>query len=168
MIIKSIKTDVEYKEAVQLLEKIGDDSNFENDEKLVEQFNSLFELVKSYEDLNFALEAGHPIEVIKLKMEYMNIKAKDLIPYVGSKGVVSDVLNRKRKLSKAMIRNLSKFLNISQEILNMEYECVIDKTKKQKPKDVFKWRISDDISQLAQNFQSRVHSRGLLFNICSS
>lgn len=168
MIIKSIKNQAEYEKALKLLEEIGDNPKFEEDNELIETFNSLFELIKSYEDLNYAIQIGHPIDVIKLKMEYLNLKAKDLIPYIGSKGLVSDVLNRKRKLSKKMIRNLSQFLKIDQEILNMEYECVLDEKNIQKSKRSVTWEISEEVDILVQKFQEKVRNRGLLFNICPS
>jgi HTH-type transcriptional regulator/antitoxin HigA len=122
MKIKAIKSELDYKNAVSLLEEIGDKPNFENDQNLIDQFEVLETLIEAYESFNYSIEDGDPIEVIKLKMAYMNLAQKDLIPFVGSKGVVSEVMNKKRGLSKLMIRNLSEYLNISQELLNIKYE----------------------------------------------
>ena len=55
-------------------------------------------------------------------MEEMQLKQKDLVGIVGSKGIVSEVLNRKRKLTVKMIRNLAEKLKINPEILIQEYQ----------------------------------------------
>jgi HTH-type transcriptional regulator/antitoxin HigA len=52
----------------------------------------------------------------------MNVKQKDLIGIIGEKGKVSEVLNRKRKLSLNMIRKINKHLNLSPEILIKDYK----------------------------------------------
>lgn len=160
-----IQNESDYRDAVQLLEKLGDDPNFENDDKLINQFNMIHKLVVEFEDRNYALDAGNPIEIIKLKMAYSNLKAKDLVPYIGSKGLVSEVLNLKRPLSKSMIRNVSGFLNISQDILNVEYDL--------KEKEVVSYEIAKNKraekmgNQKMSQFQNLVLERGLLFNFCS-
>ena len=50
-------------------------------------------------------------------MEEMNLKQKDLIPYIGNKSKVSELLNRKISLSISMIRNLSQALHIRAKTL---------------------------------------------------
>jgi len=50
-------------------------------------------------------------------MEEMQLKQKDLIPEIGGKSIVSEVLNRKRKLTIDMVRNLASRLNLSANIL---------------------------------------------------
>ena len=64
------------------------------------------------------------MEIIKLKMEYMGLKQKDLQPYIGSSGIVSELLSKKRGLSKSMIRKLSEFLHLDQNLLNTPYDLV--------------------------------------------
>ena len=58
-----------------------------------------------------------PIEAIKLRMEQMHLKQQDLIPYIGNKSKVSEVLNRKVGLSLNMIYNLAKGLHLPLEVL---------------------------------------------------
>ena len=55
-------------------------------------------------------------------IEEMEMKQKDLVGVIGSKGIVSEVLNKKRKLTVNMIRNLSDKLKIAAQILIQEYE----------------------------------------------
>lgn len=172
MEIKLIKTENEYQEAINYLETIGDDPNFENNPELIQNFELLSTLIKLYEEKKYPIEKGNPIDIIKLKMEYMGLERKDLIPWIGSKGLVSDVLNKKRKLSKSMIRNLSKSLNISQEILNVEYELFNNSIKSQdikKQSNLFSNTFQLEPSQLEQViiYQSIVTRRGALLNIAS-
>ena len=58
-----------------------------------------------------------PIEAIKFRMDQQGLTPRDLEPFIGSSGRVSEVLNRKRKLSLAMIRRLHDGLRIPYESL---------------------------------------------------
>ena len=156
MEIKIIKSEQEYEKAISLLEEIGDNPNFENDEKLLSDFESLEKLIGDYEKINYPINKGNPIEIIKLKMTYMGLVQKDLIDVIGSKGVVSEVMNKKRGLSKNMIRNLSKFLNINQEILNTKYELNEQKnTKKDKKDFTFLIPLGMDVLGISKTIRSR-------------
>ena len=74
-------------------------------------------LVEKYEEINWNIATPDPIEAIKYRMEEMNLKQKDLIPYIGNKSKVSELLNRKISLSLTMVRNLSQALHIPVETL---------------------------------------------------
>lgn len=163
MSIININNDFEYQKAVELLEQIGDDQNFENDDKLIEQFNALLNSIKEYEQLNFAMKDGDPIEIIKLKMNFLELKPKDLIPFIGSKGVISEVLNKKRRLSKSMIRKISLHLKIDQRLLNVEYEIFPVKFEPKNNNCFF----SDLLYEQTKEFTGQVINRGLLFNVCA-
>lgn len=63
-----------------------------------------------------------PIEVIKYKMESNDLRNKDLVEIIGSKSKVSEILNRKRRLTLDMIRKISKSLHIPAELLINDYE----------------------------------------------
>jgi HTH-type transcriptional regulator/antitoxin HigA len=81
-------------------------------------------LVKKYETENFnEIPLPDPIDAIKVRMEDLELKSKDLIPAIGDKGTVSKVLNRKISLLLRMIRNLSKMLSLPAEVLIQETEC---------------------------------------------
>lgn len=58
-----------------------------------------------------------PIEAIKFRMDQMGLKRADLVKIIGSKSKVSEILNRKRPLSLAMIRRLHKELKIPADVL---------------------------------------------------
>jgi HTH-type transcriptional regulator/antitoxin HigA len=77
----------------------------------------LFLFCKQYEEEAWAIAEPDPIEAIKYRMEQMQLKQKDLIPYIGNKSKVSEVLNRKIGLSLNMIVNLSKGLRLPLETL---------------------------------------------------
>ena len=62
-----------------------------------------------------------PVEAIKFRMEQLGYKQKDLAADIGLKSRVSEILNRKRKLSIDMIRKLHEKLGIPAEVLIQEY-----------------------------------------------
>lgn len=170
---KLLKTESDYKEAIKELEKIGDNPSFDESPNLIIRFELLSKLIELYEKEHFSIQKGDPIEIIKLKMELLGLKNKDLIPSIGSKGIVSEVLNKKRGLSKNMIRNLSQLLNIDQAILNNESQTnemsekaktVLRKSFIQKT--TFNY-LSVELFKYASIYQRKVAERGMLFNLCS-
>jgi len=74
-------------------------------------------LIEKYEEKAWAISEPDPIEAIKLRMEQMHLKQQDLVPYIGNKSKVSEVLNRKVGLSLNMIYNLAKGLHLPLEVL---------------------------------------------------
>lgn len=74
-------------------------------------------LIEKYEDEHYPMPPSDPIEAIKFRMDQQGLTARDLEPYIGSSGRVSEVLNRKRKLSLAMIKRLHDGLHIPYESL---------------------------------------------------
>lgn len=74
-------------------------------------------LIEKYEDEHYPMPPSDPIEAIKFRMDQQGLTARDLEPYIGSSGRVSEVLNRKRKLSLAMIKRLHDGLRIPYESL---------------------------------------------------
>ena len=69
-------------------------------------------------------QAPDPIEAIKIRMADMNLKQKDLIGVIGGKSRVSEVLNRKKRLTVEMIRKLEEELQISASVLIGNYHLV--------------------------------------------
>jgi HTH-type transcriptional regulator/antitoxin HigA len=121
MTIKPIKTEADYNEALGRLEIIFDAKigTIESDEADI-----LGLMIDEYEKKHYPIEAPDPIEAIKIRMEEMQLKQIDLVNEIGGKSRVSEVLNRKRKLTVEMIRNLTKRLNLSPEILINDYQLV--------------------------------------------
>ncbi len=119
MKIKLIKTDIDYQKALKRLEEIFDAQigSLESDEADI-----LGLLIDEYERKHYQIEAPDPIEAIKIRMEEMQLKQVDLADVIGGRNRVSEVLNRKRKLTVEMIRNLTKRLNLSPELLIRDYK----------------------------------------------
>jgi len=119
MIIKPVKTEADYREALKRLEIIFDAAigTPESDEADV-----LGLMIDEYEKKHYPIEAPDPIEAIKIRMEEMQLKQVDLVDAIGGKSRVSEVLNRKRKLTVEMIRNLASRLNLSPELLIKDYQ----------------------------------------------
>ena len=78
-------------------------------------------VLKDYEDKHYKIEAPDPVEAIKYKMEQMHLSKKDLGEILGYTSRVSEILNRKRKLTLEMVRNLHEKLNIPLESLIQSY-----------------------------------------------
>lgn len=74
-------------------------------------------LIEKYENEHYPIGPSDPIEAIKFRMEQQGLTQRDLEPYIGSSGRVSEVLNRRRGLSLAMIKRLHKGLQIPYESL---------------------------------------------------
>ncbi len=121
MNLKPIKSEAEYDEALLRLDIIFDatpDSEEGNEAEI------LALLIEDYEEKYYPIDAPDPIEAIKVRMEEMNLNQRDLVGIIGGKSRVSEVLNRKRKLTVDMIRELEKVLNISASALVKNYQLV--------------------------------------------
>lgn len=118
MEIKPIKNEKDYNEALERLEVIFDAKlgTPESDELEV-----LGILIEKYEDIHFPIGLPDPIEAIKFRMEQMGYNQSDLAKIVGLKSRASEILNRKRKLSLEMIRQLHERLNIPTDVLIQTY-----------------------------------------------
>lgn len=78
-------------------------------------------LIERYEDEHFPVELTDPIEAIKFRMEQLGYNQVDLAKVVGLKSRASEILNRKRKLSLVMIRQLHDKLQIPTDVLIQPY-----------------------------------------------
>ncbi len=119
MELKPIKTDADYRAALKRLEEIFDAKlgTPESDELEIRGL-----MVDDYENKHYPIEAPDPIEAIKIRMEEMNLKQVDLISEIGGKSRVSEILNRRRRLTVEMIRKLTTRLNISAKVLISDYQ----------------------------------------------
>jgi len=117
-IMKLIKTDEDYKSALIRLESIFDaqPGTPEGDE-----LELLGVLIENYEDMHYPISYPDPIEAIKFRMEQMGYNQADLAKVVGLKSRVSEILNKKRKLSIDMIRKLNLALGIPTDVLIQKY-----------------------------------------------
>jgi len=119
MNIKPIKNEEDYTHALRYIENLMD---AKPNTPQMDELEVLTTLVESYEEEYYKIEAPDPIEAIKFRMEQEGLKQKDLISIVGSKSRVSEILNKKRKLTIEMIRNLHNQLHIPIESLFLDYK----------------------------------------------
>jgi HTH-type transcriptional regulator/antitoxin HigA len=118
MNIKPIKTQKDYEQAIKRLEVIFDAKK--GTEK-GDELELLGMLVDNYENENFPIGFPDPVEAIKFRMEQLGYTQSDLADVVGLKSRASEILNRKRKLSLEMIRQIHDRLNIPTEVLIQAY-----------------------------------------------
>ena len=121
MNIKPIKTDIDYRNALERLEVIFDAAV---DTKEGDEAEILSLLIENYENEHYPIEAPDPIEAIKIRMEELNLRQKDLVGIIGGKSRVSEILNRKKRLTVDMIRELEVILKISASVLVNDYQIV--------------------------------------------
>lgn len=118
MNIKPIKTEKDYQLALKRLEVLWE---AKPNTKEADELDILATLIEVFEEKNHPVEAPDPVEAIKFRMEQQGLQPQDLVPYLGQRSRVTEILNRKRKLSINMIRNLNKGLKIPLESLIQDY-----------------------------------------------
>lgn len=117
MNIRPVNTEQAYDEAIERIEALwGAESGTPEGDEL----DVLLTLVEVYEKENHPVPPPTPIEAIRFVMEQRGMKQADLVPYIGSRSRVSEVLRGKRTLSLSMIRSLHTHLKIPAEILISE------------------------------------------------
>ncbi|HXB42067.1 MAG TPA: hypothetical protein VNZ49_16110 [Bacteroidia bacterium] len=114
--IKPIRTKADYKAALKRIDSLIL-SNPVKGSTAYDELDVIGTLVASYEDMHYPIDAPDPVEAVKYAMEERGLKSKDLTPYFGSKGLVSEFLNHKRSLSIRSIKALHKALGLPYEVL---------------------------------------------------
>lgn len=128
---KVIKTEHDYDLASNRLDELISSELIKGSNEY-DEYELLCLLVHDYENKHYKFDKPDPIDHIKFIMEQNNLSQKDMIPYFGTKYKVSEVLSRKRNLSKQMIKKLHAGLGIPFDILlqnidkiDIEQEIVI-------------------------------------------
>lgn len=111
---KLIKTEEDYDLALARIDELFDSKPGSKD---FDEAELLMTLVELYEQQHYKIEAPDPIEAIKFRMEQMDMKRVDLAKYLGTRARVTEILNRQRSLTLAMIKKLHKELGIPAESL---------------------------------------------------
>lgn len=114
MITRLIKTKEDYTRA---LDRIEDLMDAEAGTAEADELELLSTLVEMYEEKEYPIGLPDPIEAIKFRMEQLGLKQNDLIPFIGSRSKVSEVLNGIKSLTLSMMRGLNKGLGIPAEVL---------------------------------------------------
>ena len=118
---KVIKNEIDYKKNLAVLEELLDldpaPGTPEN-----ENLELLTLLIENYESHQYEFVPPNPIEAIRFRMEQQKLTPRDLIPYIGSRSKVSEVLSGKRPLTLSMIRALHSGLGIPSSVLIQEQD----------------------------------------------
>ena len=119
MEIHTIKTEKDYEKALSVIDMLlSAPSGSEEAERL--ELVSI--LVEDYENKHYKIDIPDPIEAVKQRAEQLGLTRKDLEKSIGSRSRVSEVLNRKRTLTLAMIKKLNRNLNIPAEVLIQDFK----------------------------------------------
>ena len=118
MDIKPVKTKKDHAHALKRIEQLmkAKANSPEGDE-----LDILVTLVEAFEAKHYAVDAPDPIAAIQHRMEALGMGRKDLELLLGSKSRVSEILNRKRKLTMDMVRTLHVKMNLPAEALIQDY-----------------------------------------------
>jgi HTH-type transcriptional regulator / antitoxin HigA len=114
MEIRPIKTEQDYITSIRRIEILW---GAKKDTPQGDELDLLVTLVESYEMKHYPIAPPDPVDAIKFRMEQMDMTKADLVQYIGSQSRVSEILNRKRKLTLGMIKSLYKGLKIPADIL---------------------------------------------------
>jgi len=112
-----IKTSAQYEATLARIEMIFD---AKPGSPKGDELELLLLLVETYEDQAYPIDLPDPISALRFRMEQQGLKPKDLLPYLGSKSKVSEVLSGQRPLSLAMIRKLVAGLHLPAEVVLKE------------------------------------------------
>ena len=119
MIKKLIKKEKDYNLALARIEKLMDSKPGTSE---FDELELLSTLVEIFEDEHFPIEMPDPVSAVKFRMEQLGLNQQGLVPFIGSRSKVSEVLNRKRPLTLSMMRSLHKGLGIPADVLLQEPE----------------------------------------------
>ncbi len=130
MQLKPIKNEEDYESALQEIERLWDVEAGTPESDVLE---ILVTLVEAYEKQHYELPPPDPIAAIEYFMESRGWTRKDLEPYIGSRGRVSEILSRKRPLTLAMIRRLAQATGIPASILIQPYTTELGNSEPSAP-----------------------------------
>jgi HTH-type transcriptional regulator/antitoxin HigA len=111
---KVIENDKEFDRLAEKLEELTFKKNATREEK--ELAKLLEQLVMAYDDEHYPIPQSPPHEMVKFLMEQRGLKQADLVPVLGSRAQVSDLVNGKRGISKAQVKKLAEFFGVSAEL----------------------------------------------------
>jgi HTH-type transcriptional regulator/antitoxin HigA len=116
MELRIIKTKKQYEQFLDWVD-VQFDKKVKADTPQGEKLQVALLLIKQYEDANYPIPLPDPIDAIKIKMDELGLKNKDLVGKVGSKGYVSSLLNKRKPLTLELAKLFHQELNIPAEVL---------------------------------------------------
>ncbi len=117
MFNRLIKTEKDYNLVLSRIEELMDAPK---DTPEADELELLAALVEMYEDKHYPMDMPDPVDAIKFRMEQLGMNQQGLVPFIGSRSKVSEILNRKRSLTLAMMRSLHHGLGIPTDVLLQE------------------------------------------------
>lgn len=114
MKIRPIRSETDYEAALDTLEEVFDAPSGTDAADLRDV---LAILIDKYEEDHFPIDAPSPLDGVRFRMDQMGLKQSDLVPMIGSRSKVSEVLGGKRPLTLKMIRALHEHLGIPADLL---------------------------------------------------
>ena len=114
MDVRPIKTKTDHRRALRAIEGLMTARRGTPEGDLLDV---LVTLVEAYEAKHFPMDLPDPVEAIKYHMEHRGLSPTDLIPFIGKRNRVYEVLNRTRPLTLAMVWRLHRGLGIPAESL---------------------------------------------------
>jgi HTH-type transcriptional regulator/antitoxin HigA len=112
--VKTIRNEADYEQALARIDALMDAAPGTPDS---EELDVLVDLVELYEQKTVPMGFPSPLAAIEFRMEQSGVTPRDLIPLIGSRAKVSEVLSGKRPLTMAMARALHEHLGIPAEVL---------------------------------------------------
>jgi HTH-type transcriptional regulator/antitoxin HigA len=107
---KPITNDIENESAIALAEKLEHKDNLSAEE--ITLLELLYVLIEQFEKDNYPIIEGSPLDMLKHLMEENHLKQENLVGIIGSRGVVSEVINGKRNISKNQAKALANFFHV--------------------------------------------------------
>ncbi|MBD2164441.1 transcriptional regulator [Calothrix membranacea FACHB-236] len=107
----AIETEEEYERILKLVEQLTFKKNRTKEEQAL--YKLLIILIEAYETEHYPMEESAPHEILQHIMEASGTRQADLVGIIGSSGVVSEVVNGKRSISKAQAKALSEYFKVA-------------------------------------------------------
>lgn len=123
--VRPIRNKADYEAALEEIDRLFDAEPGTPEDA---QLEILITLVDAYEDENYPMGMPDPIAMIEHVVDVQGLTRKDLEPYIGPRQRVWEVMEKRRRLTLAMIRRLAEGLNIPTEVLVQEYELKAKKS----------------------------------------
>jgi len=119
-----IKSKRQYKEYTRILEDLVY-ADFKSKEMRDEKIELLTLLIERWDEEHNTFDDVDPVALLRALLKEHNLKAKDLVEMLGvSKGLVGDILNYKKAMSKEIIRKPSEHFKLFQEAFNRPYPLI--------------------------------------------
>lgn len=115
--IRPIRSEQDYASSLEYLNTVID---AEEGSPEANDRDVLTVLIEKYEEEHYPIDIPDPVDAIRFRIDQLGLTQKDLVPYIGSRSKVSEVLSGKRELTLKMIRALNRHLGIPAEVLLRE------------------------------------------------